>query len=238
MSRSIMRAQVLALLAVLLVASSAAQALAVSVLARTAPALAALQDEGDEEDTDQAQADEAESADEAQSEDGAEVEEAVSDEEEPAEEGEPAEEEEPVEEGEPAEEGESVDESEPAGATEPAAAAAEEPAASTPAPATGQPKADVERWSVTITAPWGVINLEVAIEKSSGAAVVTQILGDGVTGQSIPVEIAGDKLSWSWDVTFPLPMRFNCDSTIQGDQMSGNCVLGYFGKAPMFGSRK
>lgn len=228
MSRSIMRAQVLALLAVLLVASSAAQALAVSVLARTAPALAALQDEGDEEDPDQAQADEAESADEAQSEDGAEVEEAVSDEEEPAEEGEPAEEE------------ESVDESEPADATEPAAAAAEEPAASTPAPepATGQPKADVERWSVTINSPMGVINLELAIEKSSGGAVVSKIWGDGVTGQSVPVEIAGDKLSWSWDVTNPMPMRFNCDSTIQGDQMSGNCKLGMFGNAAMFGSRK
>lgn len=228
MSRSITRAQALALLGVLLVASSAAQALAVSALLRTAPALAALQDEGDEEDTDQEQADESASADEAQSEDGADAEEAAS------------EEEEAVDEEEPAEEEESVDESEPADATEPAEAAAEEPAASMPAPepATSQPAADVERWSVTIQSTMNLINQELTIDKSADGAVVAKIEGDGVTGQRVPLEIAGNKLSWSWDVTNPMPMQITCESTTQGDRMTGGCIVGNFGYAPMFGSRK
>jgi len=130
----------------------------------------------------------------------------------------------------------SVDETEPAEEAAPAQAAEEPPASATP-PEPGPSSVAVESWSITLNTPMGVRESELTMRKPAGGAVVATFHTDG--GESrVPVQFAGNNLSWAWDVTNPMPLQFKCEATIQGEQMAGICTMGNFGEANLSGSRK
>ncbi len=72
--------------------------------------------------------------------------------------------------------------------------------------------------------------------------------GDGTfTGQnagamgSMDVEdgkIDGNKLTWVMNMTVPMPMKLECEATIDGDQLTGNVNAGAFGSMAMTGERQ
>jgi hypothetical protein len=90
-------------------------------------------------------------------------------------------------------------------------------------------------WKITISTPMG--------PQEVNAQITTQ--GDTFTGrtespmgsQEITGKVAGDTLTWSADITKPMPLKLEFEVKVDGDKMSGNCKLGAFGNAPVTGQR-
>jgi hypothetical protein len=90
-------------------------------------------------------------------------------------------------------------------------------------------------WKITISTPMG--------PQEVTASITTQ--GDTFTGQShsamgdqpISGKVAGDSLTWSADITKPMPLTLEFDAKVDGDKMTGTVKLGAFGNAPLNGQR-
>ena len=90
-------------------------------------------------------------------------------------------------------------------------------------------------WKITITTPMGPQEVTATITTS----------GDSFTGrtegrlgsQEITGKVAGDTLTWSADITKPMPLTLEFDAKVDGDKMTGNVKLGAFGSAPLNGTR-
>ncbi|MFN2098650.1 hypothetical protein [Altererythrobacter sp. MF3-039] len=62
----------------------------------------------------------------------------------------------------------------------------------------------------------------------------------GATG-SMDVEegkIDGNKLTWVMNMTVPMPMKLDCEATVEGDQLTGGVNAGAFGTMPLTGERQ
>lgn len=90
-------------------------------------------------------------------------------------------------------------------------------------------------WKITINTPMGARTMDVAIATS----------GDSFTGkvesemgaQEVTGKVDGDTLTWSSDITNPMPMKLEFSAKVEGDKMSGNVKLGMFGNASLTGER-
>jgi hypothetical protein len=90
-------------------------------------------------------------------------------------------------------------------------------------------------WKITISTPMG--------PQEVTASITTQ--GDTFTGKSesamgaqeISGKVAGDTLTWSADITKPMPLTLEFDAKVDGDKMTGTVKLGAFGNAPLNGHR-
>ncbi|MDB5446934.1 MAG: hypothetical protein JWQ97_2251 [Phenylobacterium sp.] len=90
-------------------------------------------------------------------------------------------------------------------------------------------------WKITIQTPMGAQEVT--------ASITTE--GDTFTGktegkmgsQDITGKLAGDTLTWSADITNPMPLRLDFEAKVDGDKMTGNVKLGAFGNAPLNGQR-
>ena len=51
-------------------------------------------------------------------------------------------------------------------------------------------------------------------------------------------KIDGDKLTWSMNMTVPMPMTLEGEATVAGDAITGSVKAGAFGTFPMSGTRK
>ncbi len=51
-------------------------------------------------------------------------------------------------------------------------------------------------------------------------------------------KIDGDKLTWSMNMTVPMPMTLEGEATVDGDAITGSVKAGAFGTFPMSGTRK
>ena len=90
-------------------------------------------------------------------------------------------------------------------------------------------------WKITINTPMGA--------QEVNASITTN--GDTFTGktegrmgsQEIEGKVNGNTLSWSANISQPMPMTLEFEATVDGDSMKGNVKLGAFGNAPMTGVR-
>lgn len=49
--------------------------------------------------------------------------------------------------------------------------------------------------------------------------------------------VEGNTIKWSMDMTVPMPMKLDCEATIDGDTLTGNVNAGAFGAMPLTGTR-
>jgi len=50
--------------------------------------------------------------------------------------------------------------------------------------------------------------------------------------------VEGNTIKWSMDMTVPMPMKLDCEATIDGDTLTGNVNAGAFGAMPLSGTRQ
>jgi len=50
--------------------------------------------------------------------------------------------------------------------------------------------------------------------------------------------VDGNTISWTMDMTVPMPMKLECEATVDGDALSGEVSAGAFGKMAMTGTRQ
>lgn len=90
-------------------------------------------------------------------------------------------------------------------------------------------------WKITINTPMGAQEVMATITTS----------GDTFTGtteargqqQTVSGKVDGDTLTWSSQITQPMPMTLEFTATVAGDSMTGSVKLGAFGNAPLSGVR-
>jgi hypothetical protein len=71
--------------------------------------------------------------------------------------------------------------------------------------------------------------------------------GDTFTGSNVGAmgsmdlqngKVDGNKLTWSMNMTVPMPMTLEGEATVDGDTLTGSVKAGAFGTFPMNGTRK
>ena len=92
-------------------------------------------------------------------------------------------------------------------------------------------------WDVTIKSPMGDQKAVLTVN-SDGASFSGKMAG-GLGAMDIPSGSAdGNTISWSMDMTVPMPMKLDCTATVDGDAISGEVKAGAFGSMGLSGSRK
>lgn len=90
-------------------------------------------------------------------------------------------------------------------------------------------------WKITINTPMGAQTVNATI-KTSGDTFTGTTSGQMGT-QEVSGKVDGDTLTWSADITSPMPMKLEFTAKVDGDKMSGNVKLGMFGNASLTGER-
>jgi hypothetical protein len=90
-------------------------------------------------------------------------------------------------------------------------------------------------WKITINTPMGAQEVNASITTSGDTFTGTT---SGRMGeQKIEGKVNGDTLTWSTNISQPMPMTLEFQATVNGDNMSGTVQLGAFGSAPISGVR-
>ena len=90
-------------------------------------------------------------------------------------------------------------------------------------------------WKVTINTPMGARTMNVGITTSGDS--FTGKVDSEMGSQEVTGKVDGDTLTWSSDITNPMPMKLEFTAKVEGDKMSGNVKLGMFGNASLTGER-
>lgn len=79
------------------------------------------------------------------------------------------------------------------------------------------------------------------------SVLTIKVDGDNIVGSnegaqgSIDLEdgkIDGNSLTWTMNMTVPMPMTLQASATVDGDKLSGSVNAGAFGDMPMTGTRR
>jgi hypothetical protein len=91
-------------------------------------------------------------------------------------------------------------------------------------------------WNTVVKSPLGdqaaVLTVESSGETFTGK--FSGAMGDVVVKDGT---VDGDKLTFSIDITVPMPMTLTAEVTIDGDSLDGNVTAGGFGSFPITGTR-
>jgi len=90
-------------------------------------------------------------------------------------------------------------------------------------------------WKITINTPMGAQTVNANI-KTNGDTFTGTTEGQMGT-QEVSGKVDGDTLTWSANITNPMPMTLEFMAKVEGDKMNGNVKLGMFGNAPLTGER-
>jgi len=90
-------------------------------------------------------------------------------------------------------------------------------------------------WKITINTPMGARTMDVAIATSGDS--FTGKVDSEMGAQEVTGKVDGDTLTWTTDITNPMPMKLEFSAKVAGDSMSGNVKLGMFGNASLSGVR-
>ena len=91
-------------------------------------------------------------------------------------------------------------------------------------------------WEITINSPMGAQKAKLELTAKDGALTGTQ----QAQGSSQPVangKLDGSNVSWSANITSPLPMTLEFSGNVEGDTIKGSVKAGAFGSFPFSGSR-
>ena len=91
-------------------------------------------------------------------------------------------------------------------------------------------------WEITINSPMGAQKAKLELAASGGALTGTQ----HAQGSSQPVangKVDGNNVSWSANITTPMPMTLEFTGAVEGDALKGSVKAGAFGSFPFSGTR-
>ena len=92
-------------------------------------------------------------------------------------------------------------------------------------------------WDVTIKSPMG--DQKAVLTVNSDGSSFSGKMSGGLGTMEIPTgTVDGNTLSWSMDMTVPMPMKLDATATVDGDAMTGEVKAGAFGSMGLSGTRK
>ncbi|WP_448662222.1 hypothetical protein ACG3SL_16325 [Sphingomonas sp. CJ20] len=91
-------------------------------------------------------------------------------------------------------------------------------------------------WNTVTKSPMGDQQATLTIA-SAGDTFTGTYSGAMGTTEIKDGKINGDTLTWSLDITVPMPMTLTGEATVDGDTINGTVTAGAFGSFPMSGTR-
>ena len=91
-------------------------------------------------------------------------------------------------------------------------------------------------WNVKINSPMGAQEATMNLVTDGGTLSGT-MEGPQGTQEFSGGTADGDNLTWTVEMTSPMPMTLEVSATVAGDDISGNVKLGNFGDATFAGTR-
>ena len=91
-------------------------------------------------------------------------------------------------------------------------------------------------WKLTINTPRGSQESTLTV-KSDGGAFTGTLAGARGTTDIKDGKVDGNKLSWSMQMTQPMPMTISYTGAVDGDKLSGSVQFGSFGGGDFTGVR-
>ncbi|WP_395670367.1 hypothetical protein [Phenylobacterium sp.] len=91
-------------------------------------------------------------------------------------------------------------------------------------------------WKISINTPMGPQEANANIT-TSGDTFTGEISSALLGSQTIQGQVAGDTLTWTSDITSPMPLTLEFEAKVEGDKMSGSVKLGPFGAGALNGVR-
>jgi hypothetical protein len=92
------------------------------------------------------------------------------------------------------------------------------------------------KWEITINSPLGAQKAKLDFTASGNALNGTQH-AQGVSQPLANGKVDGNAVSWSANITSPMPMTLEFSGTVEGDAIKGNVKAGSFGSFPFSGGR-
>ena len=92
------------------------------------------------------------------------------------------------------------------------------------------------KWEITINSPMGAQKASLDL-KGDGAGLSGTQTAQGNTQPLANGKIEGNTLSWSANITSPMPMTLEFTGNVDGDKLTGSVKAGAFGSFPFSGSR-
>jgi hypothetical protein len=91
-------------------------------------------------------------------------------------------------------------------------------------------------WEITINSPMGAQKAKLELA-ASGATLTGTQHAQGVSQPLANGKVDGDKVSWSANITSPMPMTLEFSGAVEGDTIKGSVKAGAFGSFPFSGAR-
>jgi hypothetical protein len=94
------------------------------------------------------------------------------------------------------------------------------------------------KWDVTINSPMGA--QKVALQIKTSGNTFTGVASGGAGGAQttdFSGTVDGDTLSWSQNITQPMPLKLDIRVKVAGNDMTGSVKAGAFGSSPLTGTR-
>jgi len=91
-------------------------------------------------------------------------------------------------------------------------------------------------WKIVVKSPIGDQPATVSL-KTEGSVVTGSSVAQGATVAIADGKIDGDTVTWSAQVTSPMPMKMEFTGKLAGDTLNGSVKAGAFGSFPFTGAR-
>ncbi len=91
-------------------------------------------------------------------------------------------------------------------------------------------------WNVTMNTPMGAQKATLDL-KTAGDTLTGQMKGAQGTLELNDGKVSGDTLTWSANMTQPMPIKLEFTGKVDGDKIAGSVKLGAFGNASFEGTR-
>ena len=91
-------------------------------------------------------------------------------------------------------------------------------------------------WETVMNTPMGAQKATATLA-TDGDKLTGTLSGAQGTAELQDGKADGNNVSWSMDLTQPMPMKLEFTATVEGDDISGNVKLGAFGNASFKGTR-
>jgi len=91
-------------------------------------------------------------------------------------------------------------------------------------------------YTCVIKSPLGEQKLTLTVN-ADGDTFTGSSAGDQGNSDITDGKVDGDTITWTSQITVPMPMKLDCSATIDGDTLTGSVVAGMFGTFPMNGTR-
>ena len=90
-------------------------------------------------------------------------------------------------------------------------------------------------WKITINTPMGARTMDVAIATSGDS--FTGKVDSEMGAQEVTGKVNGDTLTWTSDITNPMPLTLAFSGKVDGDSIAGEMGIGPMGSFPFKGVR-